>query len=110
MPLTSVVCRILEGIISDKLMDYLIVIINCKKEAGFCKKESLRNTNLLETMDFFSNHLADGDSFYFIFILSEGFLYGSSSSFTLKDTILRYFWNTFGMVHVIFKLKNNVLY
>ena len=61
--LTSVICKLMEKIIKDELMDYLNKnkLIN-KQQHGFVYKKAC-NTNLLETMDLLTKLLSDKDAF-----------------------------------------------
>ena len=61
--LTSVICKIMEKIIKDELMQYLNKnkLIN-KQQHGFVFNKAC-NTNLLETMDTLTKLLADKESF-----------------------------------------------
>jgi hypothetical protein len=66
--LTLVVCKLLEGIIRDRFMDYLVnnKLIS-KDQHGFVKKKACV-TNLLETLDFISSKLAVGECIDVIFL------------------------------------------
>jgi hypothetical protein len=58
--LTSVLCKLMERIIRDEIMDHLVknkFII--KHKHGFVNHKNC-TTNLLETMDFITKALADG--------------------------------------------------
>jgi hypothetical protein len=58
--LTSVLCKILEGIIRKRIEDYLYQNnLITKQQHGFVKGKSC-TTNLLETLDFISFHLNSG--------------------------------------------------
>lgn len=60
--LTSIPCKILEGILRDKIMNHLIQnrLIN-EAQHGFVKSKSCV-TNLLETMDFISMAISNGEN------------------------------------------------
>ena len=61
--LTSILCKLMEKMIKDELMQYLIKhnLIN-KQQHGFVYNKAC-NTNLLETMDTLTKLLADKESF-----------------------------------------------
>jgi hypothetical protein len=66
--LTSVVCRLLEGIIRDKFMEFLIKNnLIAEEQHGFVRKKGCV-TNLLETLDYVSSMLAEGLSIDIIFL------------------------------------------
>ena len=66
--LTSVVCKLLEGVIRDRFMDYLVnnKLIS-KDQHGFVRKKACV-TNLLETLDFISSKLVKGECVDIIFL------------------------------------------
>ena len=61
--LTSVVCKLMEKIIKDELMEYLVKnnLIN-KQQHGFVYKKAC-NTNLLETLDLMTKLLSNKEAF-----------------------------------------------
>ena len=67
MSLTSVVCKLIEGIIRDRFMDHLgnNELIS-KDQHGFVRKKACV-TNLLETLDLISKELALGESVDIVF-------------------------------------------
>ncbi len=59
--LTSIPCKVLERIISDKLSNYLNENnLLSSKQHGFVKKKNC-TTNLLESIDMITNHLSKGE-------------------------------------------------
>ena len=68
MSLTSVVCKLIEGIIRDRFMDHLVnnELIS-KDQHGFVRKKACV-TNLLDTLDLKSKELALGESVDIVFL------------------------------------------
>ena len=66
--LTSVVCKLIEGVIKDRFMDHLVnnELIS-KDQHGFVRKKAYV-TNLLETLDLITKELALGESVYIVFL------------------------------------------
>jgi hypothetical protein len=61
--LTSIPCKVLERIITDKLSNYLNEKnLLSRKQHGFVKKKNC-TTNLLESIDMITNHLSKGEPF-----------------------------------------------
>ena len=68
MSLTSVVCKVMEGIIRDTIMQHLIVNnLIISEQHGFVPKKSCC-TNLLETMDILTQAIEDGHPIDIIFL------------------------------------------
>lgn len=66
--LTSIVCKIIEGIIKDKLLQYLVVNrLIAKEQHGFIPGKAC-NTNLLETIDVITDSLNKGYQVDVIFL------------------------------------------
>ena len=66
--LTSVVCKLIKGIIRDRFMDHLVnnELIS-KDQQGFVRKKACV-TNLLDTLDLISKELALGESVDIVFL------------------------------------------
>ena len=66
--LTSIICKLLEGIIRDVFMSFLVKNgLISKDQHGFVEKKACV-TNLLETLDFITSRLADGECVDVIFL------------------------------------------
>ena len=58
--LTSIVCKLMERIIRDEIMNHLLINkLIIKQQHGFVNRKNC-TTNLLETMDLITKALADG--------------------------------------------------